>query len=162
LCWLLEGRPVVALTADTGRNQKPYRQHHDISPIQQTELRPLGDSLDVKSPRFGKQRGSQMKRIMGMLCFQNMDDAARAMDALEDAGYEFNIRHDAIDIYSAAVFMEAWRYVAHDTDESAATSAVLYELTDIVDPFNGVADDVGVFAEGEPHDYGTVSIVQRH
>jgi hypothetical protein len=47
-----------------------------------------------------------MKRIMGMLCFQNMDDAARAMDALEDAGYEFNIRHDAVDIYGAAVFMK--------------------------------------------------------
>jgi hypothetical protein len=63
-----------------------------------------------------------MKRIMGMFCFQNMDDAARAMDALEDAGYEFNIRHDAIDVYSAAVFMEAWRYVAPDTDEMAANT----------------------------------------
>jgi hypothetical protein len=156
LCWLLEGRPVVALTADTGRNQKPYRQHHDISPIQQTELRPLGDSLDVKSPRFGKQRGSQMKRIMGMLCFQNMDDAARAMDALEDAGYEFNIRHDAVDIYGAAVFVEAWRYVASDTDEWAAISAIHDELDHLVDPFTGLADDVGVFAEGELHDfYGT-------
>ena len=97
-----------------------------------------------------------------MLCFQNMDDAARTMDALEDAGYELNIRHDLVDEYSAAVFMEAWRYVAPDTDEQAATSAILDELNDIVDPFTGTADDVGVFAEGEPHDYGTVSIVQRH
>jgi hypothetical protein len=103
-----------------------------------------------------------MKRIMGMLCFQNIDDAAKAMDALEDAGYEFNIRHDLVDLYSAAVFMEAWRYVAPDTDEWAAISAVHDELDDIVDPFIGTADDVGVFAEGEPHDYGTVGIVQRH
>ena len=76
--------------------------------------------------------------------------------ALEDAGYEFNIRHDAIDVYSAAVFMEAWRYVPPDTNEDAASSAVLDELNTIVDPFHGNADDVGVFPEGEPHDfYGT-------
>jgi hypothetical protein len=98
-----------------------------------------------------------MKRIMGMLCFQNMDDAAKAMDALEDAGYGFNTRHDLVDAYSAAVFVEAWRYVAPDTDESAATSAVHDELTAIVDPFIGTADDVGVFAEGEPHDFGTTN-----
>jgi hypothetical protein len=97
-----------------------------------------------------------MKRIMGILCFQNMDDAVRAMDSLEDAGYELNIRHDLVDVYSAAVFMEAWRYVASDADDWVAISAIHDELSDIVDPFRGLADDVGVFAEGEPHDfYGT-------
>jgi hypothetical protein len=97
-----------------------------------------------------------MKRIMGILIFQNMDDALKAMDVVEDAGYELNIRHDLVDVYCAAVFVEAWRYVASDTDEWAAISAIHDELDHLVDPFTGLADDVGVFAEGELHDlYGT-------
>jgi hypothetical protein len=109
-----------------------------------------------------------MKCIMGMITFQNMNDAVKAMDALEDAGYDLNIRHDLIDDYSGAVFVEAWRHIASDADEWVATSAALDELNDIVDPFRGLADDVGVFAEGEPHDfYGsrdgtkTLSFIQR-
>src|SRR5262249_108361 len=94
-----------------------------------------------------------MKRIMGIVLFPNMADAERAMDALEDAGYEFNVRHDLVDLYSSTVFIEAWRYVALETDESAATSAVHDDLNDIGDVFRGLADDVGVFAEGEPHDF---------
>jgi hypothetical protein len=43
-----------------------------------------------------------------------------------------------------------------NTHDWAAISAIHDELSDIVDPFTGLADDVGVFAEGEPHDfYGT-------
>jgi hypothetical protein len=45
---------------------------------------------------------------------------------------------------------------------SSTRIAVHDELADIVDPFTGTADDVGVFAEGEPHDYGIGSIAQRH
>jgi hypothetical protein len=106
--------------------------------------------------RVGNHRGSQMKRIMGILIFQNMNDALKAMDVVEDAGYELNIHHDLVDVYSAAVFVEAWRYVASDTDEWAAISAIHDELDHLVDPFTGLADDVGVFAEGELHDfYGT-------
>jgi hypothetical protein len=91
-----------------------------------------------------------MKRIMGMLVFQNMDDTDRAMDALDAVGYEFNVRHDIVDIYSSAVFVEAWRCVAPDADERAATFAVFDELNQIVDPFDGSADDVGVFAAEPP------------
>jgi hypothetical protein len=46
LCWLLEGRPVVALTADTAAIESPtgnittYRKHNKPA------LGPLGDSLD--------------------------------------------------------------------------------------------------------------------
>jgi hypothetical protein len=95
-------------------------------------------------------------RIMGILIFQNMNDALKAMDVVEDAGYELNIRHDIVDKYSAAVFVEAWCYVASDTDELVAISAIHDELDHLVDPFHGLADDVGAFAEGEPHDfYGT-------
>jgi hypothetical protein len=87
-----------------------------------------------------------MKRIMGIVLFPNMADAEKAMDALEDAGYEFNIRNDL-------VFIEAWRYVASDTDELAQSRQSTMNSTTSVDPFDGLADDVGVFAEGEPHDF---------
>jgi len=46
LCWLLQGRPVVALTADMAAIENPtgsisvYRKHHKPA------LGPLGDSLD--------------------------------------------------------------------------------------------------------------------
>ena len=53
-----------------------------------------------------------MKRVMAMLIFQTRHDAERAADALDEAGYELNIREDIVDVYSAATFMEAWRYVA--------------------------------------------------
>jgi hypothetical protein len=106
--------------------------------------------------------GDTMKRIMGMLVFQNMDDTERAMDALDAVGYEFNVRHDIVDIYSPAVFVEAWRYVAPDADEWAAISAVFDELNQIVDPFDGIADDVGVFAEGELHKYGNETFFLMH
>jgi hypothetical protein len=36
--WLLEGRPVLALTAATADNREPYRQHHNVSAVQQAEL----------------------------------------------------------------------------------------------------------------------------
>jgi hypothetical protein len=50
------------------------------------------------------------------------------------------------------VFVEAWRYdVAPDIDEKAATSAVHDELADIVEPFDGIADDVYA-AFSEPGD----------
>jgi hypothetical protein len=90
---------------------------------------------------------------MGIVLFDSMADAERGVDALEAAGYELNIRHDLVDLYSSTVFMEAWRYVAPNTDEGAATSAVLDELNDIVDPFRGLADDVGVYSENEAHDF---------
>jgi len=97
---------------------------------------------------------NNMKRIMGIITFQNMDGAQKAMDALEDAGFDLNIRHDCIDDYTGAVFVEAWRYVAANTDKAVdeASSAILDELNHIVDPFHGLADDVGVFPDGVPHD----------
>jgi hypothetical protein len=104
---------------------------------------------------------TQNKRIMGMVIFDNMNDAERAMDALEDAGFEFKIRHDMEDGY-ATVFMEAWRHVASDVDDDAATSTVMRELCNIVDPLVGLADEVAVFAEGEPHDYGTWTFRVMH
>lgn len=93
-----------------------------------------------------------MKRIMAMVIFQTRRDAERAADALAEAGYELNIREDIVDVYSAATFMEAWRYVAGD--ECAACAAVLDELNVIVHPFEGIADEAGVFAEGKHHDFG--------
>ena len=47
-----------------------------------------------------------MKRIMAMVIFQTRRDAERAADALDEAGYELNIREDIVDVYSAAAFME--------------------------------------------------------
>jgi hypothetical protein len=98
-----------------------------------------------------KTQTTQMKRIMGMTWFPNMRAAVKGMDALEDAGYEFRIRHDAIDDLASTVFVEAWRYIANDADERAATSAIFDELLEITDRFDGDADEVGVFAEGEHH-----------
>jgi hypothetical protein len=54
------------------------------------------------------------KRIVAMLTLPNMYEAEKAIDALDAAGYEHNIRHDIVDEYSGAVFMEAWRYAAPD------------------------------------------------
>jgi hypothetical protein len=93
-----------------------------------------------------------MKRIMAMLIFQSRRDAGRAADALDEAGYESNIREDIVDVYSGATFMEAWRHVAGD--KCAACAAVLDDLNVIVRPFEGTADEAGVFAEGEHHDFG--------
>ena len=93
-----------------------------------------------------------MKRIMAMVIFQTRRDAERAADALDEAGYELNIREDIVDPYSAATFMEAWRHVAGD--ECAACDAVLDELNVIVHPFGATADEAGVFAEGKHHDFG--------
>ena len=95
-----------------------------------------------------------MKRIMAMVIFQTRRDAERAADALDEAGYESNFREDIVDEFSAATFMEAWRYVDADADENAACSLVLDELDAIVDPFGAIADAAGVFAEGEHHDFG--------
>ena len=89
---------------------------------------------------------------MAMLIFQTRRDAERAADALDEDGYELNIREDIVDPYSAATFMEAWRYVAGD--ECAACDALLDDLNVIVHPFEGTADEAGVFAEGEHHDFG--------
>lgn len=101
-----------------------------------------------------------MKRIMAIVIFHTRRDAERATDALDEAGYETNIREDIVDVYSAATFMEAWRYIAGD--KCAACDAVLDELNAIVRPFRATADDAGVFAEGEHHDFGEPSRIGLH
>jgi hypothetical protein len=46
LCWLLEGRPVVALTADTAAIENPTGNLSTYRRLNKPALGPLGDSLD--------------------------------------------------------------------------------------------------------------------
>jgi hypothetical protein len=81
-----------------------------------------------------------MKRIMAMVIFQTRRDAERAADALDEAGYELNIREDIVDPYSAATFMEAWRHVGrgHSGGEERPSPA---KTIDLVSELNRIWDD---------------------
>jgi hypothetical protein len=53
LCWLLEGRPVVALTADTAAIENPTGNITVYRRFNKPALGPLGDSLDDFEPPIG-------------------------------------------------------------------------------------------------------------
>jgi hypothetical protein len=65
------------------------------------------------------------------ICFLNMDDAKGAEDDLRAAGFKTEIT-DAVDEYSAAVFMIASRANAVDLIE---------EVNGIIDPFHGFVSE---------------------
>ena len=91
-----------------------------------------------------------MKRIMAMVIFQTRRDAERAADALDEAAMK-----SATTSSMCTAPPRSWRHGAMLPAMScAACAALLDELNVIVHPFEGIADEAGVFAEGEHHGFG--------
>jgi hypothetical protein len=93
--------------------------------------------------------------IDGIIMLQHMRDAVEVANALDDAGFETEIRHDMIDDYSDACFLAVWRHVDIDTQvltviqalQSPVAKAFWKEVEAIIGPFDGILDDVG-FGDG--------------
>jgi hypothetical protein len=83
------------------------------------------------------------KQIEGIICFQHMPDALDAAIALTEAGFETEIDHEMIDLYSNAGFLRVWCYVDGMAARAAAEEAFWTQVQAIAEPFDGLLDDAG-------------------
>jgi hypothetical protein len=81
-------------------------------------------------------------RISAEVVVPNWHSADCAADELRALGYTVKVYHDRIDLYSAAVFLQATCEVDAD-DWMAGADIVLDELDKVVGPLGGLADDAG-------------------
>jgi hypothetical protein len=90
--------------------------------------------------------------IDGIVILQHFRDAYDVANTLEDAGYEVEIRHEAIDDYSNAAFLSVWRFVDTTPDAPhahAVVDAVWKEVEGIIAPwFNADLDGFGFAPPG--------------
>jgi hypothetical protein len=105
---------------------------------------------------------NKQRQISGIITFQHMRDALSAADVLEEAGFDTEILWEAIDDYSDAGFMKVARYAdceAPDDDvlNNPALDAFWKQVEALIDPFDGLLDEVG-FGDWEPFDDGAVVV----